>query len=236
VSVLAVIPARRGSKGVPRKNLVEFGGLPLVAHSIRCAQLCPEVARIVVTTDSEEIAEVARDFGADVPFLRPADLAQDDTPMWPVLRHALEAADPGRAHDILLLLDPTSPGRLPTDVSAALGRLAAHPEADGVVGVSRPHFNPIWHAVVEHNGYLAQLIPSGAVYGRRQDVPAVYRINATLYAWRTAFVLGAAGGWQEGRNLLHELPELRSFHIDEPEDLAVAAALLDAGLVALPWL
>lgn len=235
-SVLAVIPARGGSKGLPGKNLAELAGLPLIAHSIACAALCPEVARTVVTTDSEEIAAVARRHGAEVPFLRPPELARDDTPMWPVLRHALEQVDPDGAYDVLLLLDPTSPGRLPEDVAGALRQLRERLDADGVVGVSRPHFSPIWHAVVEEEGLMRPLVPGGSAYTRRQDVPIVYRINASLYAWRTVFVRREAGNWSNGRNLVYEVPELRSFHIDEPEDLAVAAALIDAGLVALPWL
>ena len=87
--ILAVIPARSGSKGLPGKNVRTFAGLPLIAHSIRLAKLCPEIARCVVSTDSEEIAEIARAHGGDVPFLRPAELAQDDTPMWPVVQHSL---------------------------------------------------------------------------------------------------------------------------------------------------
>lgn len=235
--LLAVIPARGGSKGLPGKNLAELAGLPLIAHSIACAALCAAVGRVVVSTDSEEIAAVARRHGAETPFLRPAELAGDDTPMWPVVRHALDELDPdGRSYDVLLLLDPTSPGRTPEDIAGALRRLEGRPDADGVVGVSRPHFNPIWHAVVEHDGLMADLVSGGGAYGRRQDVPVVYRINATLYAWRAEFVRRETGSWRDGRNLLYEVPELRSFHIDEPEDLAVAAALIEAGLVALPWL
>lgn len=237
MNVLAVIPARAGSKGLPGKNLAELAGLPLIAHSIACAALCADVGRVVVTTDSEEIAAVARQHGADVPFLRPPELAADETPMWPVVRHALDELDPERStYDVLLLLDPTSPGRLPEDVAGALRRLGERPEADGVVGVSRPHFSPIWHAVVEADGVMRDLIPRGGDYARRQDVPIVYRINATLYAWRADFVRRESESWRNGRNLVWEVPELRSFHIDEPEDLGVAAALIDAGLVSLPWL
>ena len=87
--MLAVIPARGGSKGLPGKNIRQFAGLPLIVHSIRMAELCREIDDCVVSTDSEEIAEVARKYGAKVPFLRPAELARDDTPMWPVLQHAL---------------------------------------------------------------------------------------------------------------------------------------------------
>src|SRR5262249_10695504 len=137
VSTLAVIPARGGSKGVPGKNIRTLSSLPLIAHSLRLAALCPEIDRTVVSTDSDAIAEVARAEGGDVPFLRPAALARDETPMLPVLRHALDALDPhSEIYTRLLLLDPTSPGRLPEDVARAHVLLAAESDADGVVAVS----------------------------------------------------------------------------------------------------
>lgn len=236
--VLAVIPARGGSKGLPGKNVRPLAGLPLIAHSIRCAGLCGDLARVVVTTDSEEIAAVARAHGADVPFLRPADLARDDTPMWPVLQHALREVErqEGRRYDALLLLDPTSPGRLPEDLSGAMRRLGGVAEADGIVGVSQPEFNPYWHCVLERDGYLAELIPGSGRYGRRQDLPTVYRINASLYGWKRDFLLSRDGNWQEGRILLYEVPEFRSIHIDDEYEFRKAEALISNGLIDLPWL
>lgn len=234
MSVVAVVPARGGSKGVPRKNLRELGGLPLVAHAIRCAALCPEIATTVVTTDDREIAETARAHGAGV-IERPPALAADEAAMWPVVRHALEAlADP--AHDVVALLDPTSPARLPEDVTGALALLRRTPEADGVVAVSEPDFNPIWTAVVSRDGWLEPLIAGADSYGRRQDVPTVYRINAVFYAWRAEFVRAEESGWLAGRNQLYVVPEARALHIDTEHDLARAQALLDAGLLRLPWL
>jgi len=157
--LLAVIPARRGSKGLPGKNIRPLAGLPLIAHSILFAKLCPEIKRLIVSTDCDEISDVARQFGADVPFQRSPELAQDDTPIWPVLRHALKAAEDldGVSYEYLLLLDPTSPGRLPSDVSAAYRLLQGTPSADGIIGVSKPEFNPIWHCVIERDGWMTTL-------------------------------------------------------------------------------
>ena len=148
----------------------------------RLAQLCPQITRAIVSTDSEEIADVARKIGGDVPFLRPAELAQDTTPMWPALQNALETVVKmeGREYQYLLLLDPTSPCRLPEDIAGAWSKLQAHPEADGIIGVSQPDFNPIWHCVIEKNGEMRDLIPEGALFTRRQDLPPVFRINASL--------------------------------------------------------
>lgn len=232
---LAVIPARGGSKGLPGKNTRPLAGLPLIEHSIRLAALCPEIERTVVSTDSQEIANAARSAGAEV-VDRPSSLAQDDTPMLPVLQHALAAVGQESAYTRLLLLDPTSPARLPEDVERAHALLEADAAADGVVSVSEPAFNPIWHAVVERDGYLEQLFPDGRRYGRRQDVPRVLRIAATLYLFRISFLQGERETWLAGRHLPLEIPDLRALHIDVADDFATAEALICCGAVSLPWL
>lgn len=236
--LLAVIPARDRSKGLPGKNVRPFVGLPLVAHSILFAKMCPEIDRCIVSTDSPAIADVATRFGGDVPFLRPAGLAQDETPIWPVLQHALAEVETREAasYDALLLLDPTSPAREPADVSGAVHRLQAQPRADGVIGVSRPEFNPIWHCVVERDGWMTDLMEEGAGCERRQDVRPVYRINGSLYLWRTAFVRTARSWRQDGRHLLYEIPELRAMSIDTAEQFERAELLVKNGRIALPWL
>jgi len=235
--ILAVIPARGGSKGLPGKNIRPLAGLPLIAHSIRCAHMCSDLDRVVVSTDSPEIAGVAREHGADVPFARPPELATDTAPMLGVLQHAmaeLERID-GKRYGSLLLLDPTSPGRLPSDVNRAVSLLEADPEADGVVGVSVPEFNPFWHCVVQKDRYMTPLIPGASGYVRRQDVPPVYRINATLYLWRRDFLL-ATDSWMDGKHLLLEVPEARAIHIDDLEEFRRADLMVRSGLVSFPWL
>jgi N-acylneuraminate cytidylyltransferase len=238
IRLVAVIPARGGSKGLPGKNIRPFAGLPLIAHTVLFAKMCPEIERCIVSTDSADIAEVARQFGADVPFLRPAELAQDDTPLWPVLRHALAQVErqDGVQYDALLLLDPTSPAREPADISGAVHRLQEQPRADGVIGVSRPEFNPIWHCVVERDGWMADLLEEGARVERRQDVRPVYRINGSLYLWRTAFVRTARSWRQDGRHRLYEIPESRAMSIDTVEQFERAELLVKIGRIVLPWL
>jgi len=235
--ILCVIPARRGSKGLPGKNIRPLCGLPLFAHSVLLAQRCPDVERIVVSTDCSEIASTARDFGADVPFLRPAELAQDETAMWPVIRHAVhQLAD--SAFQYVLLLDPTTIGRLPVDIIAAADRLRSTPEADGIVGVSQPDFNPVWHCVVEREGWMVDLFEEAPRYSRRQDVPQVYRINASLYLWRREYVEHSSDleGWRHGRLLLFEVPEWRMIHIDTPHEFERAELLVRHRVIELPWL
>lgn len=237
--MLAVIPARGGSKGLPGKNVRNFAGLPLIVHSIMLAGMCPEIDRLVVSTDSQEIADVAREYGADVPFMRPAELAQDDTPTWPTLRHALESVETseGLRYEYLLLLDPTSPGREPKDISGALAKLEALPEADGILGVSQPDFNPIWHCVTEKDGWMTDLFDEGARYDRRQDVPPVYRIHGSLYIWRGEFVRAQEDEWRTGgKHLIYETPEFRSLSFDTMEEFERADTLVANGFINLPWM
>ncbi len=238
--ILCVIPARGGSKGLPGKNIRPLAGLPLIAHSIRCAQSCCELSRIIVSTDSPEIAEVAKVHGAAVPFLRPAELATDTAPMMGVLRHALqtmEALDKTRFESVLLL-DPTSPGRHPSDIAEAAKKLHATADADAVIGVSQPEFNPYWHCMVEEQGYLAPLIAGASRFTRRQAVPAVYRINASLYLWRREFLLAERSDrWIEtGKLVALEIPEARAIHIDDIDEFKRADVMVSAGLVRFPWL
>lgn len=236
--LLAIVPARGGSKGLPGKNIRPLAGVPLIGHSILMARMCGSVDRLVVTTDAPAIAGVAKQFNAEV-INRPFSLAQDDTPMWPVVRHALQVVEQRdeRQYKYVLLLDPTSPGRMPEDINEALQRLDDTPDADGIVGVSRPDFNPIWHCVVAREGWMSDLLAEGSGYTRRQDVPAVFRINASLYIWRATFVRRETGSWRDrGRHLMHEIPESRAIHIDDADEFARADALIRAGLIRLPWL
>jgi N-acylneuraminate cytidylyltransferase len=240
--VLAVIPARGGSKGLPGKNTRRLFGLPLIVHSIRAAELTPSITRCVVSTDSEEIAAVARSFGGEAPFLRPAELAGDDAPMAPVVRHALEwcEADEGERYDAVLLLDPTSPARVPEQLVDAARRLAAHPELDGVISVSEPTFNPVWVGVRpagSPDGALRRFFDSGTGVTRRQDADRFLRINGNFYLWRADFVRRLESSWfDEGTPAGAEIPESQAFSIDDEYEFRLIEALIVAGIIRLPWI
>lgn len=240
--ILAVIPARGGSKGLPGKNIRPMWGLPLIVHSVRAAALTPEVTRCIVTTDSDEIAGVVREHGGEAPFLRPAELAADDTPMAPVVRHALEWAehDEGSAYDAVLLLDPTSPARVPDQLAEAARRLTDTPALDGVISVSEPTFNPVWVGVrpdAGRDGALGRYFDAGTGVTRRQDVDRFLRINGNFYLWRADFVRRLEASWfDEGTHAGLEIPEAQAFSIDDEYEFRLIEALIGAGLIRLPWL
>jgi N-acylneuraminate cytidylyltransferase len=240
--VLAVVPARGGSKGLPGKNVRPLAGLPLIAHSLRAADAMRTVTRCIVSTDDPEIARVARQHGGDVPWLRPAELATDATPMAPVLRHALAAAEQeeGRTYDALVLLDPTSPARLPAEVDAAVEQLWRATGLDGVVSVSEPSFNPVWVGVrpsAADPEVLERYFPEGVGVTRRQDTDRYLRINGAFYVWTSAFVRRLESSWfDEGRHGMVEIPERRAFAIDYLEEFEDLEAAIERGRVVLPWL
>ena len=238
--MLAVVPARGGSKGVQGKNIRPLAGLPLIGHSIRLSKLCREIAKCVVSTDSEEIAAVARECGAEVPFLRPAELAHDDTPMWPVLRHALTEMElrDGCRYGSVLLLSPASPGRLPEDVSKAMQLLEEDSDTVGVVAASTPAFNPRWACIdIAKDGYMRRSFPDGRVYARRQDVPSIYRINGALYLWRRDHVADSdSPRYFDVPHRMLEIPESRAIDIDTVRDFRLAELMLQDGMIRFPWL
>lgn len=236
--LLALTAARGGSRGLPGKNIRPLAGLPLIAHSILCARMCPQIDRYIVSTDDDEIMNAARRYEAQTPFRRPADLARDDTPMLAVIQHALqemERIDETR-YETLLLLDPTSPGRTPEDIGKAVDLLEQHDSAVGVVAVSEPEFNPYWHCVIEKEGFMTPLIEGAQRYTRRQDVPPVYRINAMLYLWRRDYILTCKESWMDGNHVMLILPDERAIHIDHVEEFNRADLMLKSGVIQFPWL
>lgn len=185
--VLALIPARGGSKSIPRKNIRPFAGHPLIAYSI-AAGLCAEtVTRVIVSTDDDEIAAVARRYGAETPFLRPDEYSQDNTPDLPVFQHALNWLEEheGYRPEIVVHLRPTSPFRRVSHIDEAVYRLMARPEADAVRTVCVPFQNPFKMWRIEPDGFMRPLgvelgIPHEPYNQPRQMLPEVY--------WQTGYV------------------------------------------------
>ncbi len=235
IRVLGVIPARGGSKGIPAKNIRPLGNRPLIEYSVAVARGARRLTRTIVSTDDLEIARVAKAAGADVPFMRPAHLATDTTPMWPVLQHALmmmETID-ASSYDALVLLDPTSPFRSAADIDQAVQCLEGDSSCDGVVGVTEPDANPFWHCVVERGGYLEDMVAGASEFTRRQDVPASYIINGALYAWRRRAIL-SDDNWRRGRLRKQLVQDVPFVPLDSPRQFDALDALVRAGAVTLP--
>ncbi|MEZ0395251.1 MAG: acylneuraminate cytidylyltransferase family protein [Anaerolineales bacterium] len=228
VRTLAVIPARGGSKGVPHKNIRPVAGKPLIAYTIEAALAVRDcLHRIIVSTDDEQIAETARRWGAEVPFLRPAELSGDRVPMVPVLQHAVGAieAQDGLRLDWVLLLQPTAPLRAPADIRAALD-LAARGGCDSVISVVQVFaVHPILMKRIEDDRLLPFCIEEKEGTRRQDYQPPAYMRNGAIYLTRRDVLMERGSIWGEViRPYL--MPEERSLSIDSELDLKLADLLL----------
>ncbi len=172
---LALIPARGGSKGIPGKNIRELHGMPLIAHTIQAARKCLYIDEVIVSTDSEKIADIARSYGATVPFLRPASLAGDKSKTIDCVLDALEQLE--ETYDVLVLLQPTSPLRTEEDISNAI-EIYSKGEED-LVSISEVQDSPVLIRQLQ-NGRLTPLLEQNSTI-RRQDMDPYYRVNGAIY-------------------------------------------------------
>jgi len=220
MNALGIIPARGGSKGVLRKNIRLVGGRPLIAYTIAAAQGSELLSHFVVSTDDLEIARTATELGAPV-LMRPSELAADDTPMVPVVRHAL--AEVGLAFDAVAVLQPTTPLRQAGDIDGAL-RLLGESGADSVISVYQVEDH---HPARMYRLEQGRLVPYDIEPPARlrQGLPVVYHRNGAVYACRRGLI-------EDGQTLIgldtrpYIMPRDRSLNIDDEFDLAIAECLL----------
>ena len=229
--ILAILTARGGSKGVPRKNIRPVCGKPLIAYSIETAlQVRDQLYRIIVSTDDAEIAEISRQYGAEVPFLRPAELAADKTPTLPVLQHAVRFVEEEDGIRIgwVLLLQPTSPLRTKEDILAAL-ELARCGGCDSVISVVQTPTHPLFMKRIENNRLLSfsdVLVEKEGT--RRQDAqPPAYVRNGAIYITRRDVLMERNSIWGETIRP-YVMPPERSVNIDSELDLKLAEVMLQA--------
>jgi len=220
MSVLAVIPARGGSKGLPGKNIRELRDRPLIAWSIVEALKSVHVTRVVVSTDDPEIASVARQWGAEVPFMRPADLASDDAPG---VAPALHAIGHFPEYDWVLLLQPTSPLRTAADIDECID-LALRLEAPSVVSVCEARDNPNWMFHLGADGVMLP-ITEGDVKLQRQSLDATFSLNGALYLAQTAWI-NSERAFISPQTIGFVMPLERSVDIDTELDWQWAEFLL----------
>lgn len=226
MTVLALIPARGGSKGIPGKNIAELCGKPLIAWTIDAARRARGIDRVVVSTDTPQIAEVARACGAEVPFMRPDELARDDTPGIAPPLHALRwlAEHEGYAPSALMLLQPTSPLRTDLDIEAAID-LFTRSGADSVVSVTEVHHHPYLMKTRGPDGRLQPFMTPDQPFVRRQDLPPLYALNGALWLIKSAVLL-AREEWYTDHTLGYIMPAERSLDVDTPFDLRLAGLIL----------
>lgn len=220
MSIFALIPARGGSKGIPWKNIRQMAGKPLIAWTIEAALSSPGIDAVIVSTEDAEIAAVGRAAGAEVPFMRPADLSRDDTPGIDPVLHAIDML-PG--HDGVLLLQPTSPLRTTADIEGILA-LAADSTAPAIVSVCPSADHPSWMYRLDADARLTPLITAASI-ARRQDLPPVYTLNGAMYFAQTAW-LRRNGGFMSAETLGYPMPAERSVDIDTQFDWRIAEMLL----------
>lgn len=225
--ILGLIPARGGSKGLPGKNIRPLLGKPLAAWTIEQARASRYLDKIIVSTDAEEIAAVARRYGAEVPFMRPPELSTDHAKAIDVILHAIEHFSVrGERYDLVMLLQPTSPLRAAQDIDNAVERLFSK-EAQSVVSVCEAEHHPYGMNILPPDGSLEDFLKPEAINSNRQELPVFYRINGAIYMAYIAY-LQAQKSFVGKDAFAYIMPREKSVDIDSIIDLKFAECLLAA--------
>jgi CMP-N,N'-diacetyllegionaminic acid synthase len=221
-SILAIIPARGGSKGIPRKNIRDLCGKPLIAWTIEEAKKSKYIDRLILSSEDDEIIAVAKKWGCEVPFVRPKALAQDDTPGIAPVLHAIDTLTD--KYDYTVLLQVTSPLRTIADIDGCI-ECCLQQEAKSCVSVSEASENPYWMFSIEDDRKLKKLIATDKKYIRRQDLPKAYILNGAMYIAETSW-LEETKDFNSLETIGYILPMKRSVDIDREEDFLYVTSLL----------
>jgi CMP-N,N'-diacetyllegionaminic acid synthase len=228
--ILAIIPARGGSKGIPKKNIRPVAGKPLLYYTCEAALHSGKLDRIILSTENQEIAEIGQNCGVEVPFMRPPELAEDNTPgILPILHTVKVLSDKyNYKPDYILELQPTSPLRTPEDINNAV-KIITEKKGDAVVAVSSAAEHPYLMKTIDNTGRLSQFIKTDKAESRRQDLPCVYWLNGALCMARREVLLEHQT-WYTKNTYAYVMPRERSLNIDTEWDLALADFLLQNGI------
>lgn len=238
IKTIGIICARGESKSVPRKNIKKILGVPLIAYTINTAIKCTRVVinrsklidRVVVSTDNQEIADIARRYGAEVPFIRPKKLARDTTATAPVVKHVINYLEKkeGYSPDLIVLFDVTSPLRTVDDVKKCVVDMIRK-KAEAAMTVCIPHANPYFN-MVEHkkNGFAGLVKPLKERPKRRQDAPKVYWVNSSVWVVNKK-VFMKTGSFFPKKTVIVEMPESRSIHVDSLFDFELLEIIMKRG-------
>lgn len=226
--IIAIVPARQGSKGLAKKNIIDFLGKPLLVWSIEAAVQSNYVDRIIVSTDSTEIAGVGEKFGADIPFIRPSYLSEDNSTSVDVICHAIEFMSEklGENFDFVILLEPTSPLRTSEDVDLALEKLIGSPDARSLVSVgeSESQHNTLQFNITESEFISVEPSSKKFVHMRRQDLARSYFLDGSIYL-SYIHTLFEFASFVHGKTLTLSLPKWKNIEIDDEYDYVMALAL-----------
>lgn len=219
--IVAFVFARGGSKGLPNKNIRKLGGVPLLGRSIQTAKACGMFERIIVSTDSEEIAQTARDYGAETPFMRPPELASDTASEWFAWQHAVNSLPP---FEVFVSLPAVAPLRTPETVKSCV-RLYLEGGADLVLTVTPAQKHPSFNMVfLDDDNGLRMALPLEKPLTRRQDAPPVYEITPVAYVAGTSFIRNGSGVLS-GKTKAFVVPQIEGVDIDTPMDFEFAEFL-----------
>ncbi len=226
--IIAIVPARQGSKGLAKKNIIEFLGKPLLVWSIEAALQSKYVDRIIVSTDSTEIAGIGKKFGADIPFIRPSYLSEDNSTSVDVICHAIEfmSGKLGEDFDFVILLEPTSPLRTSEDVDLALKKLIGSPDARSLVSVgeSESQHDTLQFNITESEFISVEPSSKKFVHMRRQDLARSYFLDGSIYL-SYVHTLFEFASFVHGKTLTLSLPKWKNIEIDDEYDYVMALAL-----------
>ena len=226
--VLALIPARGGSKGLPGKNIKDLCGMPLLAWPIRAARESNYIDQVIVSTENKNYADIARSYGASVPFIRPAKLARDDSGTYLVVEHALNyLKSQNEIYDYMVLLEPTSPLTTSKDIDEALKLLISKRDlADSVVGVSKVEAtHPVFDVRINDKGLIEPYVGNGFNNFKRQEIDKLYYFEGSLYISDLAILIREKS-FYHNRTLPYIVPRWKAIEIDELVDYVCAEAIL----------
>jgi N-acylneuraminate cytidylyltransferase len=225
MKVLGIIPARGGSKGIPRKNIVDVNGKPLIAYTICEAKKSKYISRLILSSDDKEIISVANSWGCEAPFVRPKEIAQDDTPGIDLVLHAIRNLE--EKFDYIVLLQPTSPLRIGEDIDGCIDKCIQE-KVDSCVSVCLVDKSPYWMYELDDKCHIKPLIPADKMGSTRQSLPPVYVLNGAVYVARCDWLLQQKSFI--GKNTCaYVMPKQRSLDIDTENDLFVFKSVLSYG-------
>ena len=221
--ILAIIPARGGSKGIPQKNIVDLAGKPLIQWTIEAAKNSKYIDRLIVSSDDKEIINVAVKSGAEAPFVRPEELAKDETSGIEPVLHAIEFINDH--YDYIIVLQPTSPLRLSLHINEALEQFVKS-NSESCVSVTKTDKSPYWMYHIVQNGWMQPVLNTNRFFSRRQDIPPTYTLNGAIYIATTSFLISERK-FISSNTRAYIMDKQYSIDIDDYLDLEVAAALIN---------